>query len=277
MSAAAAAPKGTARRDQLIALELEAQAKWNAVKAFEVDAPEGTWDGGKFLVTFPYPYMNGTLHLGHAFSMSKAEFACAYQRMQGKKALFPFAFHCTGMPIQAASFKLKKEYALYGKPIPNFPASPPEVVVMDAEEGSITLGWKSPTSTGGGTLKEFTVHVRTNDGWTQAATLPAAPPGSQCSYCVTGLVVGSEYAFKVCTVVEGAEGRESTVLEKSADGQHALALRAPKKEDKDKDAKKGKVGGDKKKPAAKVSQRWSSVSRRGRLVAARLLRTKRAC
>ena len=116
----AEAPKGTQRRDKLIKLELAAQAKWEKAKPFEVDAPaEGTWDGGKFLVTFPYPYMNGTLHLGHAFSMSKAEFACAYQRMQGKKALFPFGFHCTGMPIQAAAYKLKKEYELYGSPVPD--------------------------------------------------------------------------------------------------------------------------------------------------------------
>ena len=26
----------------------------------------------KFLATFPYPYMNGRLHLGHAYSMTKA-------------------------------------------------------------------------------------------------------------------------------------------------------------------------------------------------------------
>ena len=30
------------------------------------DAPEG-----KFFGNFPYPYMNGLLHLGHAFSLSK--------------------------------------------------------------------------------------------------------------------------------------------------------------------------------------------------------------
>lgn len=29
------------------------------------------WDAGKFFGTFPYPYMNGMLHLGHAFSLSK--------------------------------------------------------------------------------------------------------------------------------------------------------------------------------------------------------------
>ena len=65
----------------------------------------------KFLVTFPYPYMNGYLHLGHAFSMSKAEFAVRYQRQRGKNGLFPFGFHCTGMPIQAAANRLKMEIA----------------------------------------------------------------------------------------------------------------------------------------------------------------------
>lgn len=63
----------------------------------------------KYLVTFPYPYMNGYLHLGHAFSMSKAEFQVRYQRQRGKRALWPFAFHCTGMPIQAAANRLKSE------------------------------------------------------------------------------------------------------------------------------------------------------------------------
>ena len=75
----------------------------------------------KYFVTFPYPYMNGRLHLGHAFSMTKAEFAVRYQRLRGKNALWPFAFHCTGMPIQAAANKLKEEIATYGNP-PVFPA-----------------------------------------------------------------------------------------------------------------------------------------------------------
>ena len=144
-------PKGSARRDQLLTLQEKAQAKWESGKASEVDAPTEKWDGGKFMVTFPYPYMNGKLHLGHAFSLTKAEFAARYQRMLGKKALFPFGFHCTGMPIQAAAFKLKKEYELYGKPLPNFPPSPPEVVQMevakDATAGDVTIGWKAPTST----------------------------------------------------------------------------------------------------------------------------------
>ena len=56
------------------------------------------------MTTFPYPYMNGRLHLGHTFTLSKSEFAVGFQRMMGKKCLYPFAFHCTGMPIKVVYF-----------------------------------------------------------------------------------------------------------------------------------------------------------------------------
>ena len=44
--------------------------------------------------------MNGSLHLGHAFSISKIEFAAGYHRLLGKRVLFPHGFHVTGMPIK---------------------------------------------------------------------------------------------------------------------------------------------------------------------------------
>jgi leucyl-tRNA synthetase len=69
----------------------------------------------KWLGTFPYPYMNGSLHLGHAFSLSKVDFLDGYQRMLGKKALFPLGFHATGMPIRASADKLIREVELFGK------------------------------------------------------------------------------------------------------------------------------------------------------------------
>lgn len=50
--------------------------------------------------TFPYPYMNGCPHLGHTFTLTKVEFATQYERLKGKNILFPFGFHCTGMPIK---------------------------------------------------------------------------------------------------------------------------------------------------------------------------------
>lgn len=43
--------------------------------------------------------MNGTLHLGHAFSMTKCDFNAWYKRIAGFNVLFPFGFHCTGTSI----------------------------------------------------------------------------------------------------------------------------------------------------------------------------------
>jgi hypothetical protein len=94
------APKGTAKRDALRANEVAVQRKWAEAKAFEADPRPGE---ESFMVTFPYPYSNGHLHIGHAFSLTKAVFRAQYERHQGKNVLFPFAFHCTGMPIQAVS------------------------------------------------------------------------------------------------------------------------------------------------------------------------------
>lgn len=45
---------------------------------------------------------------------------CSYHALKGEKAIFPFGFHCTGMPIQAAANKLKHEIETYGCP-PVFP------------------------------------------------------------------------------------------------------------------------------------------------------------
>jgi leucyl-tRNA synthetase len=102
-------------------MEQMIQERWDSVKRHESNASETTRE--KYFVTFPYPYMNGRVHLGHAFSMSKAEFSARYQRMQGKQVLFPFAYHCTGMPIVAASEKLRREIEEFGCP-PNFTCRP---------------------------------------------------------------------------------------------------------------------------------------------------------
>ncbi|XP_012229302.1 leucine--tRNA ligase, cytoplasmic [Linepithema humile] len=114
--------KGTFKVECLQKIEKDIQTKWETMKIFEVDAPlqSKRSQDEKFLATFPYPYMNGRLHLGHTFSLSKCEFATRYNRLLGKKVLFPFGFHCTGMPIKACADKLKREMKLYGYP-PKFP------------------------------------------------------------------------------------------------------------------------------------------------------------
>jgi len=99
-----------ARFDRLREIETTMQKIWaqDPEKHSHANVPEDKTKE-KYMVTFPYPYMNGYLHLGHAFSMSKAEFQARYQRQKGKVALFPFGFHCTGMPIQASANRLKAE------------------------------------------------------------------------------------------------------------------------------------------------------------------------
>lgn len=120
-------PKSFARRDHLRSIEIEIQRQWLESKIYEQDAEEGK---PKFFVNFPYPYMNGRLHLGHAFSFTKAEFTARFQRLQGKAVLLPFGFHCTGMPIQAAANKLRDEIEKFGCP----PVFPEDNVVEDNEE-----------------------------------------------------------------------------------------------------------------------------------------------
>jgi leucyl-tRNA synthetase len=94
---------------QLRAIEAELQADWDAHRLYEIDAPADGSTPKKFFVTFPYPYMNGRVHLGHVFTSSKAEFAVRYHRMKGEYALFPFGFHCTGMPVRASADRLAAE------------------------------------------------------------------------------------------------------------------------------------------------------------------------
>lgn len=64
--------------------------------------------------------MNGTLHVGHAFSDSKVEFMVGWERMQGKRVLWPQGYHCTGLPIKASADKIAKEIKLFGQEFENY-------------------------------------------------------------------------------------------------------------------------------------------------------------
>lgn len=114
--------KGTFKVEYLQKIEREVQQRWETERVHETDAPTAPkkQNSEKFFVTFPFPYMNGRLHLGHTFSMSKAEFATRYHRLKGRRVLWPFGFHCTGMPIKACADKLARELEQFGYP-PKFP------------------------------------------------------------------------------------------------------------------------------------------------------------
>ena len=121
----------TAKRDFLIDIEKRYQKKWEDEKIFESNAEKQ--DSDKYFTCIPYPYMNGRLHLGHCFTITKAEYASRYQRLKGKNVLFPFAYHCTGMPIKACADKLTYEMATFGCP-PIFPDEDDEVQVEETAD-----------------------------------------------------------------------------------------------------------------------------------------------
>eukprot|EP01060_Flectonema_neradi_P013119 TRINITY_DN1990_c0_g1_i1.p1 TRINITY_DN1990_c0_g1~~TRINITY_DN1990_c0_g1_i1.p1 ORF type:complete len:1256 (+),score=336.14 TRINITY_DN1990_c0_g1_i1:35-3802(+) len=233
---AASAGKNAAvaeKRAILTEIEKQVQQKWEDSKAFDIDPPkEGEEDNGKFLATFPYPYMNGSLHLGHAFSMLKAEFAVRYHRLQGKRAVFPFAFHCTGMPIQAAANKLKRECKKYGSPIPNFPCGTPKTFQITSEK--LTLSWVPPTATGTTEVTGYDLLIKTDKDWSVHMSLkPEATIIDGKNYIVaelTDLEPKVKYTFKAVTKLADGSTTESKPSEQ-------ITLAQPGK-----DAKGGKKG-----------------------------------
>uniref|UniRef100_A0A8C2DNF6 leucine--tRNA ligase n=1 Tax=Cyprinus carpio TaxID=7962 RepID=A0A8C2DNF6_CYPCA len=108
----------TAKLDFLRKIEEEVQQKWEQEKIFEIDAPTSTeenTDKNKYFVTFPYPYMNGRLHLGHTFCLSKCEESVVFSHLDFT------ALGCLHLrSVHACADKLKREMELYGNP-PQFP------------------------------------------------------------------------------------------------------------------------------------------------------------
>jgi leucyl-tRNA synthetase len=88
------------------------QAKWEQAHVFEAD-PDPKRQ--KIMVTFPYPYMNGPLHVGHAFTASRVDAYARFKRMQGYNVLWPWGWHWTGQPLLGASQRVARGDAAYIK------------------------------------------------------------------------------------------------------------------------------------------------------------------
>ncbi len=78
---------------------------WNERHVFEPDPVAGK---KKVFVTFPFPYMNGPVHVGTAFTATRIEAYARFKRMQGYNVLFPWAWHWTGQSIGGMSLRLKR-------------------------------------------------------------------------------------------------------------------------------------------------------------------------
>src|SRR3990172_8126682 len=81
------------------------QKKWADAKLFEGDNDNRK----KFFITFPYPYLNGYLHVGHTYTLMRCEALSRFKRMQGYNVLFPQGWHATGTPIDAAAKRVREK------------------------------------------------------------------------------------------------------------------------------------------------------------------------
>ena len=76
------------------------------------------------------------VHIELKRSLLQCDFAVGYQRLRGKQCMYPFGFHCTGMPIKACADKLKREMEDYGCP-PVFPAEEEEAAPKEEDSEPI--------------------------------------------------------------------------------------------------------------------------------------------
>ena len=77
-------------------IEEKWQKIWKENRTFQAD-PDHTKQ--KFMITIPFPYLNGNLHAGHTRTFTIGDVVARYKRMQGRNVLFPMGFHVTGTPI----------------------------------------------------------------------------------------------------------------------------------------------------------------------------------
>ena len=85
-------------------VERKWQEKWKEDRIFEPKVEEGK----KFFITVPYPYMSGSLHIGHGRTFTMGDIIARFKRLEGYNVLFPMAFHVTGTPVLAIADSIKK-------------------------------------------------------------------------------------------------------------------------------------------------------------------------
>jgi len=109
-------------------IERKWQERWKQAKAFE---PVMDKKGKKLFFTTPYPYISGSLHIGHGRAVTESDIYVRYMRMKGLNVLYPLAFHITGTPILGISSAIKsgdkKKIELYKGYVKNYVKNEKEV------------------------------------------------------------------------------------------------------------------------------------------------------
>lgn len=85
-------------------IEKKWQQKWKESKIFEPQIDENK---EKFFITVPWPYTNGSLHVGHGRTYTLGDVIARYKRLRNFNVLFPMAYHQSGTPILAFSERIR--------------------------------------------------------------------------------------------------------------------------------------------------------------------------
>jgi leucyl-tRNA synthetase len=86
-------------------VERKWQDEWRKAKLFEANVDKKR---PSFMVTVPYPYVNGAPHIGAGFTFIRGDVYARYKRMRGFNVLFGQGFHATGEPIVGAVKRLRE-------------------------------------------------------------------------------------------------------------------------------------------------------------------------
>ncbi|MFH1750897.1 MAG: leucine--tRNA ligase [Candidatus Micrarchaeota archaeon] len=136
--------------------EIKWQKEWEKARIHEANLDPLR---KKFLITFPYPYLNGSMHVGHSYSFFRTDAYARFMRMKGLNVLFPQGFHATGEPIMGTVERLRngdiaqienfrKAGATDGE-IENFKKGPEEVArfwmgkwISDLKAAGASIDWR---------------------------------------------------------------------------------------------------------------------------------------
>ncbi|MCE1174615.1 MAG: valine--tRNA ligase, partial [Propionibacteriales bacterium] len=96
--ASAGSAGGVPERPVLEGLEAKWSQRWETDGTYRFVAPQSR--DQVFSIDTPPPTVSGSLHVGHVFSYTHTDVIARYQRMQGKRVLYPMGWDDNGLPTE---------------------------------------------------------------------------------------------------------------------------------------------------------------------------------